>query len=268
MSSRQEGIDGRVKQVGLEAAAAAGDVLARMFGGPLDIRHKGEVDLVTEADRAAEEAAVRVIRRSFPGHGILAEEGDYGTGDSGCRWILDPLDGTTNFAHGFPWFAVSLAYEEEGEVRFGVVLHPLFKELFRAERGGGAFLNDRPLRVSATSRLDQALLATGFPYDRKKSRANNYDHFVRFQQAAQACRRPGAAALDLACTAAGRFDGYWEMKLKPWDLAAGTLLVEEAGGRVTDFGGDPCRLDGAEVLASNGLLHGAMVDLLRLGERP
>ncbi len=268
MSSRQEGIDGRVKQVGLEAAAAAGDVLARMFGGPLDIRHKGEVDLVTEADRAAEEAAVRVIRRSFPGHGILAEEGDYGTGDPGCRWILDPLDGTTNFAHGFPWFAVSLAYEEEGEVRFGVVLHPLFKELFRAERGGGAFLNDRPLRVSATSRLDQALLATGFPYDRKESAANNYDNFVNFQQAAQACRRPGVASLDLACIAAGRFDGYWEMKLKPWDVAAGTLLVEEAGGVLSDFAGNRFDIHGRECLASNGLVHRQMLDILRSGTRP
>ena len=256
-------------ELALEAVRAGGTLLRQKFGGRLEVAHKGEVDLVTDADRAAEAAIVAVIRGRYPHHAILAEEADYGdTPDSDWRWIIDPLDGTTNFAHGFPWFAVSLALEKAGEVILGIVYNPIFEELYVAERGRGASLNGRPLQVSTTGTLDQALLATGFPYDRKQSPVNNYDHFVNFQQAAQACRRPGAASLDLACTAAGRFDGYWEMKLKPWDMAAGCLLVTEAGGRVSDFSGHDFGLNRAECLASNGHLDAAMIALLQQGRRP
>ncbi len=257
-----------MKALALQAVAAGGRVLRQKFGGRLEVTHKGEVDLVTDADRAAEAAIVAVIRNRHPDHAILAEESDYGRQSAAWRWIIDPLDGTTNFAHGFPWFAVSLALEKAGEVVLGIVYNPVFEELFVAERGCGATLNGRPLRVSETATLGQALLATGFPYDRKRSTTNNYDHFVNFQQAAQACRRPGAASLDLACTAAGRFDGYWEMKLKPWDVAAGVLLVTEAGGLVSDFSGATLDLCGTECLASNGRLHAAMIEVLQQGRRP
>lgn len=249
-------------------AEVAGRVLREKFNRPLIVKHKGSIDLVTEADQAAEAAAVAWIRSRYPDHDIIAEEGDYGRLGNEFCWIIDPLDGTTNYAHGFPWFAVSVALTQQGEVVAGAVFNPLAGHLFTATRGGGAFLNGERLRVSRTAQLDQALLATGFPYDRKESTVNNYDHFVAFQQAAQACRRPGAASLDLCWTAAGRFDGYWEMKLKPWDVAAGMLLVEEAGGRVSDFDGGPFRLDGQECLASNGLLHPAMSEILQQGRRP
>lgn len=257
-----------MKKIAIEAAHAGGRVLMQKFGTTMQIMHKGEVDLVTEADRAAEEAIVATIRGTFPRHDVLAEEADYGHCESTYRWIIDPLDGTTNYAHGFPWFAVSIALEVAGEIRLGVIYNPFHHELFVAEKGGGAFLNDVQLRVSSTARLDRAMLATGFPYDRKTSPVNNYDHFVNFQQAAQACRRAGAASLDLAYVAAGRLDGYWEMKLKPWDVAAGQLLVTEAGGRATDFNGYPLDIDGREYLASNGLIHESMMAVLKQGNRP
>jgi myo-inositol-1(or 4)-monophosphatase len=257
-----------MKKIAIEAALEGGRVLMQKFGTALEISHKGEVDLVTEADRAAEATVVTVIRDTFPRHDILAEEADYGHSGSAYRWIIDPLDGTTNYAHGFPWFAVSIALEVEGEVRLGVVYNPFQRELFFAERGEGAYLNEVQIRVSTTARLDRALLATGFPYDRKTSPVNNYDHFLHFQQAAQACRRAGAASLDLAYTAAGRLDGYWEMKLKPWDVAAGQLLVTEAGGQVSDFDGRPLDINGQECLASNGLIHEGMMTVLQRGKRP
>ena len=257
-----------MKKIAVQAALEGGKVLLRKFGGALQIRHKGEVDLVTEADGEAEETIVSLLRETFPRHAILAEERGGDGMESPYRWIIDPLDGTTNFAHGFPWFAVSIALEHAGEVVLGVVYNPFHRELFCAEKGRGAYLNDVQLRVSQTRCLDQALLATGFPYDRKQSPVNNYDHFVNFQQSAQACRRAGAAALDLAYTAAGRLDGYWEMKLKPWDVAAGKLLVEEAGGRVSDFSDNPLALCGQEILASNNLIHREMIAVLRKGGRP
>ena len=256
-------IDGAV-----EIVRTGGELLREMFDKGVKVEHKGEVDLVTEADRAAEECMVDLLRKRFPDSDILAEEGDYGRRSHERCWVLDPLDGTTNFAHGFPWFAISLGLLEGDEPVAGVIYNPYFEELFVAEKGKGAQLNGRTLRVSTTSRLDQSLLATGFPYDRKSSAANNYDHFVNFQQAAQACRRPGAAALDFAGVAAGRFDGYWEMKLKPWDMAAGVVMVREAGGIVSDFSGDELDLFGQEMVASNGLIHTDMLDILSRGFRP
>lgn len=254
--------------VAIAAAKAGGQVLMEKFGTKLRIDHKGEVDLVTEADQAAEAVIVDLIRSQFPDHDILAEEEDYNRQKQEFCWIIDPLDGTTNYAHGFPWFAVSVAVEKAGEVIAGVVFNPYTNELFSAALGSGAYLNDQPLSVSKIIDLEHSLLATGFPYDRKQSRANNYDHFVQFQQSAQACRRPGAASLDLACVAAGRFDGYWEMKLKPWDVAAGQLLVTEAGGRLSDFSGASFSIYGQEVVGSNALIHDQMLRVLEHGERP
>lgn len=257
-----------MREIILEAARVGGQILMQNFGTSFKVFHKGEVDLVTEVDRAAETAIVAVLRRTFPNHDILAEEEDYGRSSSGFRWIIDPLDGTTNYAHGFPWFAVSIALEVDGKITHGVVYNPFTNELFFAEKGKGAFLNNTPIRVSAVPQLSDALLATGFPYDRKTSACNNYDHFVNFQQQARACRRAGSASLDLACVAAGRFDGFWEMKLKPWDVAAGNLLVEEAGGRISDFGGQPFSIYGSECLASNGAIHQEMIAVLYRGVRP
>ena len=259
---------GAMREIAIAAARAGGEELRRRFGGRQAVRYKGPVDLVTAADQAAEDAIVAVLRGTFPRHDILAEEADHGRRDSSYRWIIDPLDGTTNFAHGFPWFAVSIALEVDGRVVLGVVYNPVSDELFVAQQGQGAFLNDIPLRVSETERLDESLLATGFPYDRKESPLNNYDHFVHFQQAAQACRRAGAASLDLACVAAGRFDGYWEMKLKPWDAAAGQLLATEAGGRVSDFAGGDFDIYGWQCLASNGRIHRAMQAVIESGGLP
>lgn len=255
-------------QTAVAAAEAGARLLMKKFGTTIRIDHKGAVDLVTEADREAEAIIVKTIKAVYPDHDILAEENDYGRRQNNHCWIIDPLDGTTNYAHGFPWFAVSIGLEVDGEVVVGVVLNPCNHELFIAEKGRGATLNGQPISVSTTTRLDQSLLATGFPYDRKESTANNYDNFVNFQQAAQACRRPGAACLDLACTAAGRFDGYWEMKLKPWDVAAGQLLVLEAGGEVSDFAGNQLDIRGHEAVASNGLIHPDMITLLKSGTRP
>jgi len=242
----------------LLAAESAGRVLMEKLESGVTVAYKGAIDLVTEADHAAEQAIVAILRERHPDHDILAEEGDYGRRGADHRWIVDPLDGTTNFAHGFPWFAVSIALEVRGAVVLGAVFNPHNRELFIAERGRGATLNGRPLRVSTTAVLERALLATGFAYDHKVSPDNNYGQFERFQRLAQAVRRAGVASLDLACVAAGRFDGFWELKLKPWDVAAGVLLVEEAGGQVSDYAGMPMPLDRGEILASNGRLHAAM----------
>jgi myo-inositol-1(or 4)-monophosphatase len=257
-----------MKELIIKAARDAGTLLMENFERGIRVEFKGKYDLVTEADRQSEALIVSLIRERFPGHDILAEEADYGNLSSDYRWIVDPLDGTTNFAHGFPWFAVSIALEVRGELTLGVVYNPYVGEFYLAERGQGAFLNERRLKVSETRLLERALLATGFAYDHKSCKANNYDYFTRFQREAQACRRPGVASLDLASVAAGRFDGFWEMKLKPWDLAAGILLVEESGGRVSDFDGNPMTLDSLECLASNVLIHEEMQRILQPGCRP
>jgi len=230
--------------------------------------HKGEVDLVTEFDMGAQDILARRLTEVFPDHGILAEESLSRTGRSGFRWILDPLDGTTNYAHTFPVFSVSAALESEGRVVLGLVYDPMRDELFSAREGEGAFLNGRRIRVSDVGDLGQSLLATGFPYDIRTSPVNNLDHWQRFLVRAQAVRRCGSAAMDLCYVACGRFDGFWELKLKPWDVAAGALIVSEAGGRVTDFRGGEHRLDVPETLATNGRIHRAMVEVLGLDLGP
>ena len=245
-----------------ELARKAGDLQRSKIWQPFTIEHKGEIDLVTEVDRACEDLLVGGLRQSFPGHDFLAEENLYPATGSRYKWIIDPLDGTTNFAHGFPWFAVSIGLEVEGEIVLGVVYHTMMDELFTALKGEGAYLNGQRLRVSSRQPLRSSLLASGFPYDSATDRENNFAHFVNFQMNARGIRRAGAAALDLAYVAAGRFDGFWEAKLKPWDVAAGQLLVREAGGAVTGFDGEGYSVYSHRIVASNGLIHDEMVEML------
>jgi len=245
-----------------EAAKAAGALQKERLWAEHDVVFKGEKDLVTEVDRRCEELIVGRLKGAFPDHGFLAEENRYETGEFPYTWIIDPLDGTTNYAHGFPWFCVSIALERGGEIVLGVICHCMMDELFAAVKGGGAFLNGRSIRVSDHAPLSRSLLATGFPYDRTRDNENNFQNFVNFQLAARAVRRAGAAALDLAYVAAGRLDGYWECKLKPWDVAAGLLLVREAGGTVTNQAGGAYSVYDHRIVASNGAIHEEMLAVL------
>lgn len=264
MASKLELANEVLFDTALSLATAAGELLLEGAGRRHSADTKGaSTDLVTVFDRRAEELIVTGLRARYPDHRILAEEGGERHGDpAGPCWIVDPLDGTTNFAHGLPWFSVSIACAIDDEVRVGVVLCPALGWTFGAILGRGAMLNGRPLAVSKTAALDLALLSTGFPYDRRTSIENNLAQFVAFKRRAQGIRRTGSAALDLALVADGRFDGYWEMKLAPWDIAAGILLVKEAGGAVSDWRGHPVNLFRGEVLATNGALHLPMIDVL------
>lgn len=248
--------------VAIEAALAAGQLQRSRFDSTFSIDLKGAKNLVTELDLASEALIVGKIQEFFPDHGILAEEADYPQGDGQHSWIIDPLDGTTNYAHGYPWFCVSIALQAGGELILGVIHNPMTDELFTAVAGGGAFRNGRRLSVSTRQPLASSLLATGFPYDCATDPENNFEQFIRFQKAARGIRRAGAAALDLAYLAAGRLDGFWEVKLKPWDVAAGTLLVREAGGLVTAFDGSAYDVTNHRILASNGLIHNEMINIL------
>jgi myo-inositol-1(or 4)-monophosphatase len=250
-------------ETAVSAAKAAGALQREKLWSEIVIDFKGDTDLVTEVDRNCEELIVAAVRRAYPECDILAEEKAYASFSSPIKWIIDPLDGTTNYAHGFPWFCVSIALEIEGELQLGVIYHPMMDELFTAVKGEGAFLNGKLLQVSDRQPLKSCLLATGFPYDKTRDNENNFENFINLQLAARAVRRAGAAALDLAYVAAGRFDGYWECKIKPWDIAAGKLLVEEAGGRVTGFSGEPFFIYDHRILASNSLIHGEISALLK-----
>ncbi|MFQ5328606.1 MAG: inositol monophosphatase family protein [Thermodesulfobacteriota bacterium] len=257
-----------IKETAIRAAREAGRLLRENLGHAISVEYKGEIDLVTEMDKRAEECIVGLIHKNFPDHGILAEEGGEQKSTArahGARWIIDPLDGTTNYAHGLPTFCVSIAFEESGKVRLGVVYDPMGDELFTAEEGKGATLNGRAIKVSSTRELSRALLATGFPYDIRSSPENNLDNFSRFAVKAQAIRRPGSAALDLSYVACGRFDGFWELKLKPWDVAAASLIAREAGGKISDFRSKPFSIYGIEALATNGHIHEEMVAILQQG---
>lgn len=247
----------------VRACRAAGRIQRAAFGSSFAVEHKGEIDLVTAVDRRCERAILAIIGRAFPGHGVLAEESDPRGGDAEHLWVIDPLDGTTNYSRGFPYFCVSVALARAGRVIVAAVLQPLLGELFTAIRGRGAYLNGRRLCVSGQAHLDQSFLATGFPYDIRGGRRTNLDHFTRFATRCLAVRRAGAAALDMAYVAAGRFDGFWELKLRPWDIAAAALLIEEAGGRVTGLSGRPWRLPVRDIVASNGRVHKAMIAVLR-----
>jgi len=245
-----------------EVIVEAGGLLAERSTELHDVRYKGEINLVTEADLLSEEFIVGRIRRSFPGHDILAEESPDTTKGASFRWIIDPLDGTTNYAHGFPIFCVSIALEVEGEILLGAVYNPMLKELFLARKGQGASLNGSPIAVSGTTDLAKSLLGTGFPYDLRESRDNNMNYFRALAMSAQAVRRAGAAALDLAYVAAGRFDGFWELRPMPWDTAAGLLLVTEAGGEVTDISGATYGIRSPHILAGNGLINEQMLAVI------
>jgi myo-inositol-1(or 4)-monophosphatase len=244
-------------EVAIETAVEAGGILLSEFDKPVKISYKGEVDLVTQADRRSEEAIVGRLRNYFPAHTILAEEGGGQEADARYRWIVDPLDGTTNFAHGYPCFAVSIGFEKDGELLAGVIYQPVSKELFTTARGEGAYLNEKRIEVSKIDHLSTSLLATGFP-SVKRSRNPNIHYYRDFTLNSHGVRRDGSAALDLAAVACGRFDGFWEFGLHSWDTAAGALLVREAGGVVTDFSGKPYRPGDYETVASNGRIHEEM----------
>ncbi len=240
-------------QTALDLAYEAGAVLLEHLRRPREIAEKGlRGDIVTDADRASEALIVARLRADYPDASILAEESGAYRGTSGERWIVDPLDGTTNFAHSYPVFCISIAYERDGELIAGVVFAPFFKECFAAERGAGACLGARRIAVSSVQRAGEALLCTGF---KPSDYGRNATQFRATSERAQGVRRDGAAALDLAYVACGRFDGFWEYDLSPWDVAAGTLLVREAGGRVSQADNSPPRLDAASILATNGHIH-------------
>jgi myo-inositol-1(or 4)-monophosphatase len=246
----------------VQIARDAGAILRDRFGQPHEVRFKGTIDLVTEADRAAEDLIADRLRTVCPEHDLLCEEGSVGaTPGAMYRWVVDPLDGTTNFAHGLPTFAVSIALEDAGVPVVGVVYDPMRDELFVARKGGGATLNGTPILVSAADRLIASMLVTGFSYDFAR-RAHQAEVWRNFLTRVQAIRQTGSAALNLCYIAAGRLDGYWERGLSPWDVAAGAVIVTEAGGMVTDMRGGAFRSDDREILASNGKLHGNMLAVI------
>ena len=232
------------------------------FARRIGFEYKGDADLVTEADRASERLITDRIRARWPRHDLVGEEGALVDSGSDYRWYVDPLDGTTNFAHGFPVFCVSMGLEYKGKMIAGVVYDPTRDEMFSAERGSGAYLNQRRIRVSAASKLGETLLATGFPSQKRHANPNiHFYHQITLRT--HGVRRAGSAALDLCYVASGRVDGFWEFNLNPWDTAAGVLLVEEAGGSVTDFGGSPFQIASRETLASNGLIHADLLNEFR-----
>lgn len=258
-------------EVAQRAARAAGAIIRSRWDTPITIEHKGEVDLVTEVDRAAEAAIIAVLQAAYPADRIVAEEGgggsdelaDTGSARTARTWYVDPLDGTTNFSHGVPHFCVSIALSVGGDPVVGVVYEPIRDWMFHARRGGGAFRDATPLRVSQCAALSDALLATGFPYDRRATARNNTAEFARLLAIARGMRRAGAAALDLAYVAAGWLDGYWESRLKAWDIAAGTLLVREAGGRVTGMYSEALDLTAGHITAAPPALHDQLALELR-----
>lgn len=250
--------------VAWQAASAAGALIRENWQQAKEIYYKSTIDLVTTVDREAERRIVEILQQRFPDHSILAEEetavlrsrSDY-------RWIIDPLDGTTNFVHSYPQFGVSIALERGGEIILGLVYDPLREECFRAAKGEGAFLNESRIQTSKVGELDKALLATGFPYDRRDRAAFYLAFFKAFLVRSQGIRRNGAASLDLCYLACGRIDGFWELKLRPWDTAAAGLIVREAGGTLSDFSGKEFSIWGEETLASNGLIHAEMLTVMK-----
>ena len=254
----------RFLEVATEAALAAGGVLQSYWGKLKVIEEKGRPgDLVTEADKASEAEILAVLRRHLPDHGILAEEsGNIGDADSPVLWAIDPLDGTTNYAHQYPFYAVSIGLLIDGVPQVGVVFDPLRQDLFRAAKGLGATCNRRPIHVSTTSALSRSLLVTGFAYDRRETADNNYAEFCHLTHLTQGVRRGGSASIDLAYVASGRLDGYWERGLSAWDLAAGVIIVEEAGGRVTAYDQHPFDIWSGRILATNGQIHAVVSEEL------
>jgi myo-inositol-1(or 4)-monophosphatase len=244
----------------INIARQAGDVLRDCFGQNMRVDHKGIIDLVSEADHQSEQLLLGFIRQHFPGDHIVAEESGDLAGDSDQSWFIDPLDGTVNYVHGVPIYSVSIAYAEKGKLRLGVVYDPSRDECFSAELGGGAWLNDEPIHPASASDLDQALLVTGFPYDVRTNPDNNLDHYVYFALHSQGVRRLGSAALDLCYVACGRLDGFWELRLNAWDVAAGGLIAREAGAVVTNLAGSQDFISPPQsILAANATLHALML---------
>jgi myo-inositol-1(or 4)-monophosphatase len=258
--ARNRSVSKNYLEAAIEIAQEAGRILVEELSRPLDLRYKGdEVDLVTQADKRSEKLIVERLTKYFPDHAIAAEEGTghESASASEFRWHVDPLDGTTNFAHGYPCFCVSIALAQRDELLAAVVFNAFYNELFTAARGEGASFNGKEMRVSKNATVSTGLLCTGFPVRNRKA-SPNLQYYGDFTQRSHGVRRDGSAALDLASVAAGRFDGFWEFGLKPWDTAAGVLLIEEAGGKVSDFAGNPYQLGGPVILATNGLIHEEM----------
>jgi myo-inositol-1(or 4)-monophosphatase len=253
----------RFAAVGIEAAKEAGALQLAKLNTRLNVAYKGIINLVTEVDLESEKLIVSRIRNAFPSHSIMAEEKHSDAPAGEICWIIDPLDGTTNYAHGFPIFSISIGLQIRGELAWGAVYNPFLKEMFTARRGGGAFCNGAPIHVSEVELLSDSLLVTGFPYDIRTSKITNLENYCAFALRSQGVRRCGSAALDFCSVAAGRLDGFWELKLNPWDCAAGYLIVMEAGGAVTNFHGEPASIFGGEFIASNGRIHQEMIDVLK-----
>jgi myo-inositol-1(or 4)-monophosphatase len=256
-------MDDRYLPLAVAAAKEAGRIQMLHFGHSHPVEYKGEFNPVTEVDRRCEQAIVKMISDALPEHDILTEESPFEEKGSPWKWIIDPLDGTTNYFHGFPCFCASIGLEVEGEVKLGVVYVPTLNELFHAEKGKGAFLNGERIVVSRIDRLNRSLLGTGFPYDVHEHADFYLRYFRQFLTKSFAVRRPGSAAIDLSYLAAGRFDGFWEFKLHAWDVAASSLMVTEAGGKVTDFQDRPFNIYSEEILASNGLIHQEMLQVIQ-----
>lgn len=259
-------------EAAVSAAKAAGKILTHYFRGTFTVREKKGAGLVTNADCESEEKVIQILHKKFPHFSVLAEE-SHARGDKHPRfnhdpekmgrWMIDPLDGTTNFVHGFPMFCVSIAAEVQGELKVGVIYHPILKELYTAVQGKGAFLNGRRIHVSATRTLKDSLLTTGFSYRKNKTMDKELNSFSELSKVTRAVRRPGSAALDLAYTARGTFDGFWERHLSAWDVAAGALLITEAGGHVSNLRGGPLDLHSGEIVGSNKVLHRSLLKALR-----
>lgn len=252
----------KIKSTLLKSLEGAGRILKNGLDKPKSIQKKSELSIVTATDKAAEKLILKTILSAFPDHAILAEE-SAPKGRSGSRWIIDPLDGTSNFAHSYPVACVSIGFEHEGEILMGGVYDPYRDELFFAEKGKGATRNGKRIHVSKNKKLNDCLIATGFPYDRREKMDTYLPIFRSFLMKVQDLRRAGAAAIDLCYVACGRFDGYWEINLQPWDKAAGMLMIKEAGGMVTDFSNSPLTVTGNQNLASNGLIHKEMLSVLK-----
>jgi myo-inositol-1(or 4)-monophosphatase len=251
-------------QVAIQAARAAGDIIRAGWGQVHTITLKGVTNPVTEIDRASEDAIIQILRAATPTFGILTEETGTLAGDENARWVIDPLDGTVNYAHHFPYFAVSIALERAGQTELGVIYDPVLDQLFTTERGRGAWLNDQPIQVSATTSLAEGMIATGFPYDVWET-GGTINELARLIRRAQSVRINGAAVLDLANVACGRLDAYWDTGVYAWDVAAGRLLIEEAGGRITFHGGDPARLETRTMIAANPHIHAQLQAIVLTG---
>ncbi len=255
-----------VKRVGTAAAIKSAKIIRSCLGNITDINKKGAIDLVTEADTRSEKIIIETIRDAFPDHAVLAEESGFNKGDEAFQWIIDPLDGTTNFAHQLNLFSISIAFALNGDVATGVVLNPMTEELFTAVRGNGAQLNGQPITVSQADKVSESLLVTGFPYNLKEIFEPLIERFSSCLIASRGIRRLGSAAIDLCYVACGRFDGFWEQNLKPWDTAAGMLIAKEAGATITDFSNRPFSVEKDELLATNGKIHNEMIKILELKE--